>query len=107
MSQALRPAPLFPHKVNVKAAVQYRPAAPTKVAVNLDGVSDRRRAISEIRQMNPTASVAFLETFGLTSLRDYAEHLRHARQKHVRLPGWVQRRTMRLAEARRTLRKAA
>ena len=78
-----------------------RPAAPHVTD------AERRRAIDEIRRMNPTATVEFLEGFGLSSLRDYVEHLRHARQKHVRLPGWVQRRTMRLAEARQVLRKAS
>ena len=96
MENALNTAPTAP----------TRPTAPFLPAPAGD-TGERRRVIDDIRRMNPTASVAFLEGFGLMDLRDYVEHLRHARQKHVRLPGWVQRRSMRLAEARRELRKAS
>ena len=110
-----RAAPLIPKEIDLNQTLPARPlrlAAPAPTngpsAVPSAGAdADRRRAIDEIRRMNPTATVEFLEGFGLMSLRDYVEHLRHARQKHVRLPGWVQRRTMRLAEARQQLRKAS
>ena len=64
---------------------------------------ERRRIIEEIRVLNPTAGHMFLAGFDNQSLRDYLEHLRHIRLKHVRLPGWVQRRCAALAEAGRQL----
>jgi hypothetical protein len=70
-------------------------------------LEERRRIIEEIRAFNPTAHPEFLAGFELEALRDYRDHLKHARQKHVRLPGWVQRRNSALAEARRSLQKVA
>ena len=64
---------------------------------------ERRRIIEEIRVLNPTAGHAFLANFESEALHDYLEHLRHIRLKHVRLPGWVQRRSAALAEAGRRL----
>ena len=68
---------------------------------------ERLEIIEEIRSVNPGASPQFLAEFSTEDLADYRAHLRHARDKHIRLPGWVQRRTAALAEVRRTLRKAA
>jgi hypothetical protein len=66
-------------------------------------LQERRRIIEEIRVLNPTAGHAFLAGFGTQALADYLEHLRHIRLKHVRLPGWVQRRCAALTEAGRQL----
>ena len=90
-------------------APRIRPTMPLPIvskATPAEIERDRQSAIADIRRMNPTATATFLNGFSLADLRDYLEHLRHAKHKNVRLPGWVQRRTMRLAEARRTLRKA-
>jgi hypothetical protein len=58
---------------------------------------DRRTTIDSIRRLNRTATEAFLAEFRTEALKDYLEHLRHARHKHVRLAGWLQRKTMRKA----------
>ncbi len=64
-------------------------------------LEDRRRTISEIRSFNPTADSRFLAEFRTSALKDYLEHLRHARHKNVRLAGWLQKRTAaRLANRR-------
>lgn len=68
---------------------------------------EREALIGEIRGYNTTAQPGFLAEFKVGELRDYLDHLKHARQKHVRLAGWVQRRNAALANARRSVRKAA
>jgi len=68
---------------------------------------ERDALIGEIRCYNTTAQPGFLAEFNVSELRDYLDHLKHARQKHVRLAGWVQRRNAALADARRTVRKVA
>ena len=70
-------------------------------------LEERRRVIEEIRAINTTAHPSFLGQFPLEALRDYRDHLKHVHHKHIRLPGWVQRRNAALAEARRTLQKVA
>jgi hypothetical protein len=66
-------------------------------------LAERTRIIQEIRTFNTTADSNFLAQFDTLHLRDYLEHLRHVRHKQIRLPGWVQRRSDALAEARRQL----
>jgi len=66
-------------------------------------LAERRRIIEEIRALNPTAAHAFLDSFTTESLGDYLHHLSHAKQKSVRLRGWIQLRSAALAEARRQL----
>ncbi len=56
-------------------------------------MDDRRRTIDAIRRFNPSAAPDFLASFKTGPLKDYLEHLRHARHKHVRLSGWLQERT--------------
>jgi hypothetical protein len=70
-------------------------------------LEERQRVIDEIRAINTTAQPSFLAQFSLAALRDYRDHLKHVHHKHIRLPGWVQRRNAALAEARRTLQKVA
>ena len=60
-------------------------------------LDDRRRTIEAILRFNPKADAAFLNGFRTAPLKDYLEHLRHARHKHVRLAGWLQQRTARRA----------
>ena len=60
-----------------------------------DVLADRRRTIEAIREFNPTAKARFLAEFNTGALKDYLEHLRHRRHKHVRLAGWLERRTSR------------
>lgn len=64
-------------------------------------LAERRAVMAEIRDRNATAKVEFLSGFATEDLRDYLEHLRHAKHKEVRLAGWVQRRLTRLATTRR------
>ena len=68
-------------------------------------LTDRRRMVEEIQALNPTAQAAFLDGFTTEALHDYLEHLSHARNKTVRLRGWLQLRSAALEEARRQLRQ--
>ena len=81
-----------------------RPSAPPPTAAlptPAAQLAERRAIIAEIHDRNATAKASFLNGFSTQDLRDYLEHLRHARHKEVRLAGWVQRRLTRLATARR------
>ncbi len=64
-------------------------------------LEDRRRTIDAIRELNPTATRSFLAEFKTGALKEYLEHLRHARHKHVRLAGWLQKRTAKNVARRR------
>ena len=83
------------------AASGLRPAAPSMTAERLRRavLDDRRRTIAAILKFNPKADAAFLSQFRTAPLKDYLEHLRHARHKHVRLAGWLQQRTAKRAAA--------
>jgi len=70
-------------------------------------LEDRRRTIEAIRRFNPTATPTFLASFKTGPLKEYLEHLRHARHKHVRLGGWLQERSQRLALRRRQAERSA
>lgn len=88
----------------VAALLAPRPSAPLPTSTEPSPaaqLAERRAIISEIRDRNTTAHVNFLSGFSTEDLRDYLEHLRHAKHKQVRLAGWVQRRLMRLSAARR------
>ena len=61
----------------------------------------------EVRHLRALCAIADAGSQSGGELRDYLDHLKHARQKHVRLAGWVQRRNAALANARRSVRKAA
>ena len=77
------------------AAAPIRPASPSMTAERLrrSMLDDRRRTIAAILKFNPKADASFLQQFRTGPLKDYLEHLRHARHKHVRLAGWLQQRT--------------
>ena len=87
------------------------PVTPTTAAAETGEsaalLEKRRRVIRDIRAHNPTAGLEFLAGFTTEDLTDYLDHLRHAREKHIRLPGWVQRRAAKLEAARQLLRKVA
>lgn len=53
---------------------------------------DKRQLIDEIRRLNPTAQPQFLAQFGDAALVQYLEHLQDARNKVIRIGGWVKRR---------------
>ena len=50
---------------------------------------DKRQLIEDIRQINETALPEFLVQFDDQALRQYLEHLQQAREKRVRVMGWV------------------
>lgn len=50
---------------------------------------NKHQLIDGIRHFNPTAEPKFLAQFDDTALRQYLEHLEAARQKHVRIAGFV------------------
>jgi len=56
---------------------------------------NKRQLIDEIRRINSTAHPQFLAQFDEAALRQYLQHLEGARQKHLRIAGWV-RKTPRL-----------
>jgi len=98
VKQNLNPSP------SVAAPLRPRPSAPPPASAAVSParqLAERKAIIAEIHQRNTTANANFLSGFSTEDLRDYLEHLRHARHKEVRLAGWVQRRLMRLAAARR------
>ena len=51
----------------------------------------KRQLIDDIRRFNNTAEPRFLAQFDESALRQYLEHLEGARQKHLRIDGWVRR----------------
>lgn len=50
---------------------------------------NKRQLIDGIRHFNPTAETKFLAQFDDSALRQYLDHLESARQKHVRIAGFV------------------
>jgi hypothetical protein len=52
---------------------------------------NKRQLIDDIRQFNITVDPQFLSQFDETALKQYLEHLQGARQKHLRIAGWVRR----------------
>jgi hypothetical protein len=50
---------------------------------------DKRQLIDEIRRLNTTAQPQFLAQFDENSLAEYLDHLQAARDKVVRIGGWV------------------
>ncbi|HEY1686585.1 MAG TPA: hypothetical protein VGG19_17610 [Tepidisphaeraceae bacterium] len=53
---------------------------------------DKRQLIDEIRSFNPTAQAQFLAQFDERALVQYLDHLQAARNKVIRIGGWVKRR---------------
>ena len=52
---------------------------------------DKRQLIDEIRRINTTAQAQFLAQFDERALAHYLEHLQDAKNKVVRIGGWVKR----------------
>jgi hypothetical protein len=52
---------------------------------------NKRQLIDDIRQFNISADPQFLSQFDEAALKQYLEHLQGARQKHLRIAGWVRR----------------
>ena len=50
---------------------------------------DKRQLIEDIRQINDTALPEFLAQFDDQALHQYLQHLRQAKEKRVRVMGWV------------------
>jgi hypothetical protein len=53
--------------------------------------TSKRQLIEEIRQFNTSAEPKFLEQFDEPALQQYLEHLKAAKEKEVRIGGWVRR----------------
>ncbi len=51
----------------------------------------KRQLIDDIRRMNTTAQPQFLAQFDEEALKQYLRHLEGARDKHLRIHGWVKR----------------
>jgi hypothetical protein len=51
----------------------------------------KRQLIDDIRQYNSTAQPQFLAQFDEEALKQYLEHLEHARQKHLRQAAYAPR----------------
>ncbi len=51
----------------------------------------KRQLIDEIRNFNFTAQPDFLAQFDEPALAEYLDHLRDARDKHLRIHGWARR----------------
>ncbi len=54
-------------------------------------MNTKRQLIDEIRQINTTAAIPFLEQFDEQSLRQYLDHLEAARRNEPRIGGWVRK----------------
>ena len=50
---------------------------------------NKRQLIEGIREINDTAQPHFLAQFDDEALRQYLEHLRQAKEKRVKVMGWV------------------
>jgi len=50
---------------------------------------NKRQLIEGIREINDTAQPEFLAQFDDEALRQYLEHLRQAKEKRVKVMGWV------------------
>jgi hypothetical protein len=53
----------------------------------------KRQLIEDIRQYNASASPKFLEQFDDDALAQYRDHLKAAKEKQVRIHGWVRPQT--------------
>jgi hypothetical protein len=52
----------------------------------------KRQLIDDILRFNTTVQPQFLAQFDEKALAQYLRHLRDAREKHLRIDGWVRRR---------------
>ena len=51
----------------------------------------KRQLIEDIQQYNTSAGAQFLMQFDEDALRQYLEHLKAARERKVRIAGWVRK----------------
>ena len=52
---------------------------------------NKRQLIEDIRRINTTAQPQFLAQFDEDALQQYLRHLENARQRNVRISGWVRK----------------
>jgi hypothetical protein len=57
---------------------------------------NKRQLIDEIRKINTSATPPFLEQFDEEALKQYLDHLEAARQRCLRIGGWVRSRQAKL-----------
>jgi ABC-type transporter MlaC component len=57
----------------------------------------RQQIIQAVRSLNPTASEQFLAQFDEQALQEYLQHLEAAKNRVIRIHGWVRKNKMRLA----------
>ncbi len=57
---------------------------------------EKRQLIDEIRTINNTAGAEFLAQFDEKALTQYLDHLQAARNKVIRIGGWVRPREQQL-----------
>ena len=65
--------------------------SPTPSPIAPSPLITRAQLISQILELNPTATPGFLSHFDEDSLRDYAEHLAVAQRPREERGGWVRR----------------
>jgi hypothetical protein len=71
---------------------RFRLTGPNPLQIyNMKCPMNKRQLIDDIRRLNTTAEPQFLSQFDETALKQYLEHLEGARQKHLRIAGWVRR----------------
>jgi hypothetical protein len=51
--------------------------------------TSKRQLIEEIRLFNTSVEPKFLEQFDEAALQQYLEHLKAAKEKEIRIGGWV------------------
>jgi len=51
----------------------------------------KRQLIDDIRKYNVSVEPQFLSQFDDAALKQYLEHLESAKQKHLRIAGWVRK----------------
>jgi hypothetical protein len=66
-----------------------RPAAPASVTTEPELAPAQAILVSQIIELNPSATVGFLRNFAESSLRNYLEHLRSAQIPRGRDARWV------------------
>ena len=52
---------------------------------------DKRQLIEDIRRINATAQPQFLAQFDEAALQQYLRHLEGAKQRNLRIAGWVKK----------------
>ena len=52
---------------------------------------NKRQLIDDIRRFNTSVQPKFLAQFDESALKQYLQHLQGAKEKHLRIEGWVRR----------------